>query len=82
VDTETLEPHRAKELHQLIEAANLSRLPNAQGKSEGRDRFRYVLTVEDGQASRQARFSEEDAPEPLRALIEAIRRESDEIPTA
>ena len=76
VDTETLEPRRANELHRLVEAADLASLPKAPGKSEGRDRFRYFLTVDDGPASREARFSEEDAPEPLRALLEAIRRES------
>jgi hypothetical protein len=77
VDTETLDPHRAKELHRLVEAANLASLPKAPGKPQGRDRFRYHLTVDDGPASREARFSEEDAPEPLRALLEAIRRQSD-----
>ena len=78
VDTETLEPHRSKELHRLVEAADLASLPKAlSGKSEGRDRFRYHLTVDDGPATREARFSEEDAPEPLRALLEAIRRESE-----
>ena len=83
VDTETLDPHRARELHRLVEAANLASLPKASRKSEGRDRFRYLLTVDDGQRSREARFSEEDAPEPLRVLLEAIRRESDTgIPTA
>ena len=76
VDTETLEPHRAKELHRLVEAADLASLPKGPGKSEGRDRFRYHLTVDDGPASREARFSEEEAPEPLRALLEAIRRDS------
>ena len=76
VDTETLEPHRAKELHRLVDAADLASLPKAPRKSEGRDRFRYLLTVDDGQASREARFSEEEATEPLRALLEAIRRES------
>jgi hypothetical protein len=74
VDTVTLDPHRAKELHRLVEAANLESLPKATRKSEGRDRFRYLLTVDDGQASREARFSEEEATEPLRALLEAIRR--------
>jgi hypothetical protein len=77
VDTETLDPHRAKELHRLVEAANLASLPKAPGKPEGRDRFRYFLTVDDGQESRETRFSEEEATEPLRALLEAIRRESD-----
>jgi hypothetical protein len=77
VDTETLEPHRAKELHRLVEAANLASLPKMPATSQGRDRFRYHLTVDDGPASREARFSEEDAPEPLRALLAAIRRESD-----
>jgi hypothetical protein len=76
VDTETLDPHRAKELHRLVEAADLASLPAAKRDPAGRDRFRYLLTVDDGQGSRQARFSEEDAPETLRALIEAIRRES------
>jgi hypothetical protein len=77
VDTETLDARRAKELHRLVEAADLASLPKAPGKSEGRDRFRYHLTVDDGVASREARFSEEEAPEPLLALLAAIRRESD-----
>ena len=77
VDTEKLEPHRAKELHRLVEEADLASLPKASGKSQGRDRFRYHLTVDDGRASREAHFSEEEAPEPLRALLAAIRRESD-----
>jgi hypothetical protein len=76
VDTETLDSHRAKELHRLVEAANLASLPKEPGKPEGRDRFRYLLTVDDGPAIHEARFSEEDAPEPLRALLAAIRRES------
>ena len=76
VDTETLDPPRAEELCRLVEAADLASLPYAPGNPAGRDRFRYHLTVDDGKASRDARFSEEDAPETLRALIEAIRRES------
>ena len=77
VDTETLDPHRAKELHQLVEAADLASVPKAPGKPEGRDRFRYHLTVDDGPSCREARFSEEDASKPLRALLKAIRRESE-----
>jgi hypothetical protein len=77
VDTETLDPHRARELHRLIEAADLASLPRPSRAPEGRDRFRYLLTVDDGQRSREARFSEENAPETLRALLEAIRREAD-----
>jgi hypothetical protein len=61
----------------LVEAADLTSLPTGPGKPEGRDRFRYHLTVDDGPASREARFSEEEAPEPLLALLAAIRRESD-----
>jgi hypothetical protein len=83
VDTETLDPRRARELHRLVEAADLASLPKGSRMSEGRDRFRYLLTVDDGHRSRETRFSEEEAPEPLRALLEAIRRESDTgIPTA
>jgi hypothetical protein len=77
VDTETLEPHRANELHRLVEAADLPSLPKSPGKSEGRDRFHYHLTVDDGPSCHEARFSEEEAPGPLRALLEAIRRASD-----
>jgi hypothetical protein len=77
VDTETLDPHRASELHRLVAAADLASVPPPSRASAGRDRFRYVLTVEDGQQSREARFCEEDAPETLRALIRSIRRESD-----
>jgi hypothetical protein len=77
VDTETLDPHRAKELHRLVEAADLASLPQPSRAPEGRDRFRYFLTVDDGQRSHEARFNEEDAPETLRDLIRAIRRESE-----
>lgn len=77
VDTETLDPHRASELHRLVAAADLASVPPPSRASAGRDRFRYLLTVDDGQRSREARFREEDAPETLRALLEAIRRESD-----
>ena len=77
LDTETLAPHRAKELHRLVEAADLPSLPKAPGKPEGRDRFRYHLTVDDGPSCHEARFTEEDAPGPLRALLDAIRRESE-----
>jgi hypothetical protein len=77
VDTETLDLDRARELHRLVKAANLASLPRPSRAPEERDRFRYFLTVDDGQASREARFCEEDAPETLRALLEAIRRASD-----
>jgi hypothetical protein len=77
VDTETLDPHRARELHRLVVAADLASLPPPSRAPAERDRFRYLLTVDDGQRSREARFDEEDAPETLRALILAIRRESD-----
>ncbi len=83
VDTETLDPRRASELHRLVAAADLAGLPKTSRKADDRDRFRYLLTVDDGQASREARFSEEEVSEPLRALLEAIRHESDTgIPTA
>jgi len=75
VDTETLDSRRARELHRLVEAADLASVP-APRPSPARDRFCYVLTVEDGKGSRESRFSEEDAPESVRALLEAIRRES------
>lgn len=77
VDTETLDPDRARELHRLVEEADLASLPRPSRAPEGRDRFRYLLTVDDGKRRREARFGEEDAPEALRALIDAIRRESD-----
>jgi hypothetical protein len=77
VDTKTLDPDRAQELHRLVDEANLANLPRPSRAPEGRDRFHYLLTVDDGQTSREARFCEEDAPETLRALIEAIRRASD-----
>jgi hypothetical protein len=77
VETETLDLDRARELHRLVEAANLASLPRPSRAPEGRDHFHYLLTVDDGKRQREARFCEEDAPETLRVLIEAIRRESD-----
>jgi hypothetical protein len=72
VDTKTLEPSRAEELHRLLESVR-SEGPAVPGKQKTHaDRFGYTLTVEEKGRSETMRFGEEDAPENLRGLVEAI----------
>ena len=76
LDTERLDPSRAVELRRLFEAAGLSGLAAAGTQGGGApDRFHYTLTVDEGGESHTVRFSEE-APEPVRRLVEAVWREA------
>jgi len=80
VDTETLEPSRAGELHRLVEAARAEGLLPEDRTKPRADRFGYTLTVDDAGRERTLRFGEENAPEALKTLVEAIWREAGEGP--
>ena len=76
LDTDRLDPSRAVELRRLCEAAGLSELAAAGALRGGApDRFHYTLTIDEGGQRRTVRFSEE-APEPVRRLVEAVWREA------
>ena len=81
VDTDALDPARAAQLRGLLETADLGKpLPTSPGETRGADRFRYTLTVEEKGRERTLRFAEEDAPESVQRLLEALWRESDALP--
>lgn len=76
MDTEKLESSRAEELARLVEAGS-DGLAGAEKPRSRADRFRYLLTVEDAGRERTLHFGEEDAPETLRRLVEAVWREGE-----
>jgi hypothetical protein len=71
VDTKTLAANEAAQLHQLVEAAQLSQLPpqmTARGNQP--DRFQYELILEDGGEPHRIAFSESAMPDSLRPLVD------------
>lgn len=80
VDTASLDEERAQELHRLVEAAELGKVSEPT-ISTARDRFHYTLTVEDGARQHTVTFAEEQTPEKLRPLVEALWREVGEEPS-
>ncbi len=73
VDTAVLDPGTAQRFHNLVDAADLSALsePTIRVKSEP-DRFRYTLTVEDGERKQSITFEERRVPEAVQPLFEAV----------
>ena len=73
LDTAHLDRERAEEIRRLVEAAAVV-APQAAGASRrAADRFRYTLTVDDGRRRHDWTFDEEETPERLRPLLEAVR---------
>lgn len=78
VDTETLEPSRAAQLRRLVEAASLRGIvPASEKRARGPDRFRYTLTIEENGRERTVEFVEEEAPESVHRLVEALWNEAE-----
>jgi len=78
VDTEALAAERARHIESLIRKADLPSLSEptiAVGRSP--DRFRYTLTVEEEGRESRVTLSEEEMPERLRPLLDALWREGD-----
>lgn len=81
IDTEELDPAGARELEHLVAAANLAHLSEPTLSVHGEpDRFCYTLTVEDGARWHSVTFAEQQTPESLRHLVEAVRRQGDRGP--
>jgi hypothetical protein len=71
VDAATLAPNDAKELHQLVEVADLFNLPaQIPSPNPQSDRFQYRLTLEDNGTQHTVVVSEAALPGTLRPLIE------------
>jgi len=73
IDTDDLDPERARELERLVKAANLQRLSEPTLTSDrAPDRLRYKLTVVNGPRKHTATFDEHRIPEAVKPLIEAV----------
>ena len=74
VDTDTLPPNEAATLPQLVEVADLFRLPELiTSPNQESDRFQYKLTVEDNGKQHTVTVSEAALPGTLRPLIEWLQ---------
>ncbi|MCL5998236.1 MAG: hypothetical protein M1546_19615 [Chloroflexi bacterium] len=70
-DTDKLAPEEAKELRQLVEAADFFRLPpTIASQANQPDRFQYKLTVEDDQRTHTVMVGEAAIPPRVRPLAE------------
>ncbi|KYC38307.1 hypothetical protein WA1_38925 [Scytonema hofmannii PCC 7110] len=75
VDTANLSQDKAKQLPQLVEAANFFNLPAQITASPTQpDRFQYKLTVEDNGKKHTVTISEAALPGTLRPLIEWLEQ--------
>jgi hypothetical protein len=71
VDTETLSPDEAQQLHALVEEAKLDEV-NEPGRARGPDRFTYELTVDD----RRVALPESEMTPARRELVKRLERRS------
>jgi len=67
VDTETLAPEEAQELHALVDEAKLDEVGEP-GRARGADRFTYEVTVDD----RRVSLPESELTPARRALIKRL----------
>jgi hypothetical protein len=70
-DTANLPDHEAKQLCQMVEAANFFRLPKTiKSNNPQPDRFQYQLTVEDNGKQHTVEVGEQSVPGTMRPLID------------
>jgi len=75
VDIAALPPDEARELRALTDAARVFELPaDMPAPRPGADRFRYRLTIEDGDRRHTVDVDEAAAPENLRPLLDWLNR--------
>ncbi|MEH1870041.1 protealysin inhibitor emfourin [Nostoc sp.] len=74
IDTDTLSPNEASTLAQLVEVADLFRLPeHITSPNQESDRFQYKLIVEDNGKQHTVTVSEASLPETLKPLVEWLQ---------
>lgn len=77
LDTDSLDPPRAREIERLVNEAGFFALPaQVPGGEVGADIMIYEITVTAGRRQHTVAFVGDDRPEitPLRRLVEALRR--------
>ena len=67
LDTETLPPEEAQELHALVEEAKLDEVPEP-GRARGPDRFTYEVSIDD----RRVTLPESEMTPARRALVKRL----------
>jgi hypothetical protein len=73
VDTDTLPSDEAKELGQLVSAANFFTLPRSiNGGGSGADEFHYKLTVQVDELKRTVEATDSTMPDSLRPLVDRL----------
>jgi len=73
VDTASLPPEEAQALREMVEAAGVFDLPSKPASpAPGADRFRYTLTVEDGERRHTVEVAEAGASDALQALLRRL----------
>lgn len=75
VDTESLPAEEARELEEMVEAADLFNLPPAIATpTPGADRFNYKLTVTDEGRQHAVEVSEPSVPTKLQPLLQRLAK--------
>jgi hypothetical protein len=74
IDSDDLSQAQARELQDMVSAANFFSLPSKMEDSSGADRFQYRVTIESEGQRHTVECGEESAPESLRRLLEYITR--------
>ena len=73
VNTESLSPEEARDLHEMVDAARFYELPTAiTTPTPGADRFHYKLTVETEGRQHTVDVGEAAVPEALRSLLQQL----------
>ena len=74
VDTETLSPEEAEEVHELVDAADFFALPmEVPSSTRGADQFQYTLTVEAEEQQHTVEVGDGAVPENLWPLLNKLR---------
>lgn len=74
VDTATLSAGQARQLRQLVKAADFFHLPATTSMPAQPDRFEYMVTVRENEQQHTVRFSEVAVPEPLKPLLSWVMK--------
>ena len=78
IDTTALAPHEAQNMARLIADADVPGIAEPTISVKGAaDRFQYTLTLEDGPRTHALTFQEENTPQRVRPLLDAVWRLAD-----
>lgn len=73
IDTSTLAPEAAREIHQLVEASAISSSVEKLSDSS-RDLHQYEITIEDGAAKSSVLYDDESLPPAAKPLVGYLKK--------